>query len=78
MARYNIALAALLASKAIAAEVSINPDGAMDRSLFSQVRYLGFAHMDLMFSSRVFFLLTNMSLRLLLLLSDPKLGGRSH
>jgi hypothetical protein len=44
MARYNIALAALLASKAFAAEVSINSDGAMDRSLFSKVRHLGFAH----------------------------------
>lgn len=37
MARYNIALASLLASKAIAAEVSINPNGAIDRSLFSKI-----------------------------------------
>jgi hypothetical protein len=54
MARYNIALAALLASKAFAAEVSINSDGAMDRSLFSKVRHLGFAHA---LSSLVFVLL---------------------
>eukprot|EP00986_Skeletonema_menzelii_P002778 scaffold790_cov149-Skeletonema_menzelii.AAC.23 len=37
MARYNIALATLLASKAYASEVSIDPNGAIDRSLFSKI-----------------------------------------
>ena len=50
MARYNIALASLLASKAIAAEVSINPNGAIDRSLFSKVN-LHIHHIHFVFPS---------------------------
>lgn len=53
MARYNIALATLLASKAIASEVTIDSNGAVDRSLFSKVRVklLKFAHHEIVFPS---------------------------
>jgi len=42
MVRYTVALASLLASKAIATDVSIDLNGAIERSrsLFTQVRHL--------------------------------------
>jgi hypothetical protein len=78
MVRYTVALASLLASKAIATDVSIDMNGAIERSrsLFTRVRTsLKFALQDM-----IMICASNPPHRLLLLLPiiDPKLGGYSH
>ena len=82
MARYTIALATLLASNAYASEVSIDPNGAIDRSLFSKVRVI---HLDLYIHEIVFHVYESLShirirscIDFFCYSSDSKLGGCSH
>ena len=84
MVRYTVALASLLASKAIATDVSIDLNGAIERSrsLFTQVRTsLKFALQDMICASsfdQKTYLLINPLHPLLLPIIDPRLGGCSH